>query len=78
MEKRTLSVIAGIAAMAALLVWLPATLITLGLSFVFDLSDDRDFYVVGFFVFYLMAAFCGSFFGLTHDEKKATAPKSKR
>ena len=68
MAKRTLSVIAGTGAAAAFLAWLPATLITLRLSFVFDLSDDRDFYVVGFFVFYLTAAFFGSFFGHTHDE----------
>ena len=68
MEKRTLSEIAGTGVMAALLAWLPATILTLGLSYVFDLSDDRDFYVVAFFVFYLTAAFFGSAFGHTHHE----------
>ena len=63
MAKRSISSIAGTAGVAALLAWLPASMIVLGLTFVFDLSDDRDFYVVAFFVFYLTAAFCGSLTG---------------
>ena len=60
MAKRSISAIAGAAAVAVLIAWLPASMITAGLAFVFDLNDDRSFNGLVFFVFYLTAAFCGS------------------
>ena len=50
----------GAALVAVMIAWLPAGFVMFGLTFVFDLSDDRDFNIAAFFVFYLTAAFFGS------------------
>ena len=60
MTKRPGGVIVGAGLVAVLIAWLPAAMIVSVLTFVVDLSDDRDFNVVAFFVFYLTAAFCGA------------------